>query len=248
MRQGSTISGKAEDTARAMVGAALHNVNLSSCSAIQRDLLKQLFFRGNHDMKRPEAPALVLASTSVYRRELLARLGLPFRQEASAVDETALPGELPEHLALRLAVAKARAVAASNARSLVLGSDQVAAREGEALGKPGSADGARRQLLACSGRTVAFHTAVCLIDTRSDPWIERSAADVTAVTFRDLDAAEIDRYIERERPFDCAGSFKAEGLGIGLFERIDSQDPTGLIGLPLIAVCRLLREAGVSPL
>lgn len=199
-------------------------------------------------MNRPQAPALVLASTSAYRRELLARLGLPFRQEASAVDEAALPGELPEPLALRLAIAKARAVAVHHARSLVLGSDQVAAHGDEALGKPGSAVAARRQLLACSGRTVAFHTAVCLIDTRSDPWIERSAADVTTVTFRQLSAAEIEHYIERERPFDCAGSFKAEGLGIALFERIDSQDPTGLIGLPLIAVCRLLREAGTTPL
>jgi septum formation protein len=199
-------------------------------------------------MKRPETPALVLASTSVYRRDLLARLGLPFRQEAPAVDESALSGEPPARLALRLAVAKARAVASHHAHSLVLGSDQVAARGPDALGKPGSADVARRQLLACTGRAVAFHTAVCLIDTRSEPWIERSAADVTTVTFRNLSDAEIERYIERERPLDCAGSFKAEGLGIALFERIDSQDPTGLIGLPLIAVCRLLREAGVAPL
>jgi len=197
-------------------------------------------------MKLPDTPALVLASTSVYRRDLLARLGLPFRQEAPAVDEAALPTEAPAQVALRLAVAKARAVAAQNARCLVLGSDQVAECASAALGKPGGVEGARRQLRACSGRSVTFHTAVCLIDTRSEPWLERSAADVTTVTFRDLTDTEIERYIDRERPFDCAGSFKAEGLGIALFERIDSHDPTGLIGLPLIAVCGLLREAGAT--
>lgn len=197
-------------------------------------------------MKRPEIPALWLASTSVYRRDLLARLGLPFRQEAPAVDEAALPGEAPGRLALRLAVAKARALAARHAGSLVLGSDQVAECASMALGKPGSAEAARQQLRACSGRAVSFHTAVCLIDTRGDPWIERNAMDLTTVTFRDLGEAEIERYIERERPLDCAGSFKAEGLGIALFERIDSQDPTGLIGMPLTGVCRLLREAGVA--
>ena len=125
-------------------------------------------------MKQPEAPALVLASTSVYRRDLLARLGLPFRQEASEVEETVLPSEAPADLALRLAMAKARVVAARNARCLVLGSDQVAECASTPLGKPGSAEGARRQLRACSGRSVAFHTAVCLIDTRSEPWMERS--------------------------------------------------------------------------
>ncbi|MEP6940756.1 MAG: Maf family nucleotide pyrophosphatase [Rudaea sp.] len=191
---------------------------------------------------------LILASTSPYRRELLARLDLAFDWQAPAVDETAFAGEAAAQLALRLATAKARAVAARNAGSLVLGSDQVAECAGEPLGKPGSIEAAHRQLRASSGRTVSFHTAVCLVDARGDRTVVRQAIDVTVVTFRVLDDDEIERYVARERPLDCAGSFMAEGLGIGLFERIDSQDPTALIGLPLIAVCRLLREAGVAPI
>jgi septum formation protein len=189
---------------------------------------------------------LILASTSIYRRELLARLGVPFRQQSPRTDETALASEAPVALASRLAVAKAHAVAAANAQALVIGSDQVADCAGHILGKPGSLDNARRQLRACSGRRVQFHTAVCLIDTRHSPAREFHAVDTTTVVFRTLDNEEIERYLTRELPFDCAASFKSEGLGIALFERIEAQDPTALIGLPLIALCRLLREAGVD--
>lgn len=191
---------------------------------------------------------LVLASTSVYRRELLARLGAAFRQQSPQVDETALASETPAELAARLAAAKAHAVAASNPNALVIGSDQVADCEGHILGKPGDIDNARGQLRASSGRQVRFHTGVCLVDTRESPAREFYALDTTTVVFRNLDEAEIGRYLARETPFDCAGSFKSEGLGIALFERIESQDPTAIIGLPLIALCRLLREAGIEVL
>lgn len=189
---------------------------------------------------------LVLASTSRYRRELLARLVSRFRQESPQVDETALPGEAPAQLAARLAAAKARAVAARNPNALVIGSDQVADCSGAVLGKPGTIEAARRQLRASSGGIVVFHTAICLIDTRHSPAREFVAVDTTRVLFRTLEDAEIDRYIEREQPLDCAGSFKSEGLGIGLFERVESTDPTALIGLPLIALCGLMRQAGIT--
>lgn len=183
---------------------------------------------------------VVLASTSRYRRELLSRLTLNFRQMAPDVDEVALPNEMPQALAVRLAQAKAREVAARAPGSIVIGSDQVAECAGTILGKPGSVDKARAQLRFCSGRDVSFYTAICVID---DGGGLHEAVDVTRVHFRQLTDVEIDRYVERERPLDCAGSFKVEGLGVGLFERIESDDPTGLIGLPLIALCRLLREA-----
>ncbi|MBN8884861.1 MAG: septum formation inhibitor Maf [Rudaea sp.] len=189
---------------------------------------------------------LVLASTSIYRRELLARLGAPFRQQSPQTDETALPGETPERLAVRLAAAKAHAVAAGNPNALVIGSDQVADCDGQVLGKPGDLDRARQQLRASSGRRVVFHTAVCLIDTRTETGREFAAIDTTTVVFRSLSNEEIETYLARELPFDCAGSFKSEGLGIALFERIESQDPSALIGLPMILLCRLLREAGVG--
>ena len=189
---------------------------------------------------------LVLASTSAYRRELLGRLGIPFRQQSPQTDETALPGEAPAQLAMRLAAAKARAVAASNPNALIIGSDQVADCAGTVLGKPGDIERARRQLRASSGACVVFHTALCLVDTRGPSAREFHAIDTTTVAFRHLGDEEIEHYLLRETPFDCAGSFKSEGLGIALFERIDSQDPTALIGLPLIALCRLLREAGVE--
>ena len=192
--------------------------------------------------------SLILASTSAYRRELLARLGVAFRQQSPQVDETAAPGEVPAMLAVRLAAAKARAVAATNPGALVIGSDQVADCAGTVLGKPGDIVRARRQLRASSANRVVFHTAVCLIDARPQPAREFHAIDTTTVVFRDLTDAEIERYLAREQPFDCAGSFKSEGLGIALFERIESQDPTALIGLPLIALCQLLREAGTDML
>lgn len=191
---------------------------------------------------------LVLASTSRYRRELLARIAPKFRTASPDVDERPLDGEPPAVLALRLAKAKAHAVAATNPGALVIGSDQVAELDGTSLGKPGSVEKARAQLLACSGRNVVFHTAVCLHDPRHQGPGDHMAIDTTRVVFRALDAAEISRYIERESPLDCAGSFKCEALGIGLFERIETTDPTALIGLPLIALCRMLREAGVAPI
>jgi septum formation protein len=185
---------------------------------------------------------LVLASTSRYRRELLARLTPDFRSVAPDVDEKPLPDESPTALADRLALAKAQAVAAKNPGAIVIGSDQTADLDGRALGKPGSVDAACAQLAACSGRTVTFHTGLCAIDARHSSHRVLAAQDITRVHFRILDAAAIARYVERERPLDCAGSFKCEGLGIALFERIQSEDPTALIGLPLIALCRLLRE------
>ncbi|HET8940683.1 MAG TPA: Maf family protein [Rudaea sp.] len=191
---------------------------------------------------------LVLASTSRYRRELLQRIAPRFRTVAPEVDETAHDGEPAATLATRLASAKALAVAAACPGALVIGSDQVAECDGVRLGKPGDAEHARAQLSACSGRSVTFHTGVCLCNTRRQPTKEYTAIDTTRVVFRQLDAAEIARYVQRESPLDCAGSFKCEALGIGLFERIESTDPTALIGLPLIALCRMLREAGISPI
>ena len=188
-------------------------------------------------------PRLVLGSTSRYRAELLRRIHADFEQRAPGTDESPLTGETPRERALRLAVAKARAAAADLDDALVIGSDQVAERDGLVLDKPGTVERAREQLAACSGREVHFHTALCLHDTRSGQ--ERIHVDHTRVRFRRLDAAEIARYVEREQPLDCAGSFKCEGLGISLFERIDNEDPSALIGLPLIALARLLREAGI---
>lgn len=190
------------------------------------------------------APRLVLASTSPYRRTLLGRLGLPFGVAAPAVDETPRPGEAPALLAQRLATAKAAAVAADcPPASWALGSDQVADLEGRPLGKPGGRDAATRQLRAMSGRRVQFHTAVALA-TATGPVLR--ALDVTTVVLRHLDDAEIARYLDAERPYDCAGSFKAEGLGISLFEAVESRDPTALVGLPLIATAALLRQAGFT--
>lgn len=189
-------------------------------------------------------PRLALASTSRYRRELLERLRLPFDVARPEVDETALPGETPLALAVRLAEAKARAVAAAlDGGGWALGSDQVADLAGRALGKPGGRDAAIAQLRAMSGATVQFHTALCLAhaDGRA-----MAAIDLTEVRFRTLADAEIERYVDAEQPFDCAGSFKSEGLGIALFEAIDNRDPSALIGLPLIATCALLRQAGFA--
>lgn len=189
-------------------------------------------------------PRLVLASTSRYRRELLQRLSLPFDVARPEVDETALPGEAPPALAVRLARAKAQAVAATlGADGWALGSDQVADLEGRALGKPGGRTAAIAQLTAMSGATVQFHTALCLAH-RDGRLFE--ASDLTCVRFRTLGADEIARYVDAEQPFDCAGSFKSEGLGISLFEAIDNRDPSALVGLPLIATCHLLRQAGFA--
>ena len=184
---------------------------------------------------------LVLASTSRYRRELLGRLGLPFDVDRPDVDETPLAGEAPAGIAVRLAEAKARAVAARHPGAWVIGSDQVADLGGLALGKAGGREPALAQLEACSGRRVVFQTALCLL-RHGEP--AHAALDRTEVVFRALARDEILRYLDAEQPYDCAGSFKCEGLGISLFDAIHSQDPTALVGLPLIALSRVLREAG----
>lgn len=191
-------------------------------------------------------PPLVLASTSVYRKALLARLGLAFESVAPGVDETALPGESPAATAFRLAEAKARTVAARYARALVLGSDQVADLDGVAIGKPGDHARAREQLARVSGRSVVFHTAVALVNASTGSCRAR-LVDATT-TFRTLTADAIEQYLRRERPYDCASSVKAEALGIAIVEAIHSDDPTALIGLPLIAVVDLLRGEGVDVL
>jgi len=185
---------------------------------------------------------LVLASTSPYRRELLQRLRLPFLTARPGVDEAPQPGEAPAQLVRRLAQAKAEAVAAAHPGAWIVGSDQAAELDGRPLGKPGGREGALAQLAAMSGQAVAFHTAVCLHGGGRT----LVAADRTVVRFRRLSPAEIERYVDAEQPFDCAGSFKCEGLGIALFDAIESSDPTALVGLPLIALCGLLREAGFA--
>jgi len=188
----------------------------------------------------------VLASSSPYRKNLLARLLPQFHCVAPAVDETPGPDEPARDLAARLALAKARAVAADHPEALVIGSDQVAQCAGRLLGKPGNHDAAVRQLRHCSGRTVEFITGLALV--RGRPALERLHVEPFGVRFRRLTPEEIAHYLERERPYDCAGSFKVEGLGIALFERLQGDDPTSLEGLPLIALSRLLREAGINPL
>jgi len=192
------------------------------------------------------APELVLASTSSYRQALLQRLGLPFTCQPPRVDETPRDEEAPEALATRLALAKARAVAASHPDALVIGSDQVAAVGSRLLGKPGGFEAARKQLRACSGRSVHFHTGLALVCAGRE--LQLQHVEPFCVHFRTLRDTEIDNYLTREQPFDCAGSFKAEGLGISLFRALEGADPTALEGLPLIALCRLLRAAGLDPL
>jgi septum formation protein len=194
------------------------------------------------------APRLILASSSAYRRELLSRLRLPFEAIAPHIDETPLAGETPPATALRLARAKAAAIAAREPGALVIGSDQVATLDGEQIGKPGSHEAALAQLRKMRGREVVFHTALCLWDGRvADPARAAQVQDVrVVVAFRDLPDAELDAYLRIEQPYDCAGSAKNEGLGIALLERIDNSDPTALTGLPLIALTTMLRKAGVT--
>jgi len=185
---------------------------------------------------------LVLASTSVYRRELLARLRLPFEIAAPNVDESPHAGELPQATALRLAQAKAQAVAARFAGALIIGSDQVAELDGVRLDKPGSHTRARQQLGMLSGQAVVFHTALALLNAASGQAQTRLVP--TRVRFRRLTSAQIDAYLLKEQPYDCAGSAKSEGLGIALIEAIEGDDPTALIGLPLIALTDLLLAEG----
>lgn len=189
-------------------------------------------------------PTLVLASASPYRRALLERLQLPFQQRPADVDESRRADETPAELARRLARSKAEAVARTVPGAIVIGSDQVAVRGEDVLGKPGGDPEAIDQLTRSAGRHVEFLTAVCVLGATADTEPEEHI-DITRVVFRPLSAEEIRRYVERERPFDCAGSFRAEGLGIALFERVDSQDPTGLIGLPLIWLAAALRRLGL---
>jgi septum formation protein len=192
------------------------------------------------------APRLILASTSRYRRELLERLRLPFEVRAPQVDETAQPGEAPADVALRLALAKAHAVAAEAPAAVVIGSDQVAELDGAPIGKPHTHDRARAQLRAMSGRSVRFHTGVAVV-CREHGFADASVVTVV-VRLRTLSDAEIERYLELEQPYDCAGSAKSEALGIALLAAVESDDPTALVGLPLIRTCELLRAAGLDPL
>lgn len=192
----------------------------------------------------PVPRALVLGSTSRYRRELLERLHVPFETTSPQVDETPNPGESPEQLALRLALAKARDVAVRHPQAVVIGSDQVADLHGESLGKPGTHDRAVQQLQRMRGQTVAFQTAVAVVCLASS--FEQVELATVRVVFRDLSDQEIERYLRTETPYDCAGSAKSEGLGIALLERIDNDDPTALVGLPLIRTCRMIRAAGVT--
>lgn len=189
-------------------------------------------------------PELILASTSRYRKELLQRLRLPFSTISPEVDETPRPTETPVDLAMRLALAKAQAVAARHPQAVVIGSDQVADLNGTALGKPGTVEKAVAQLQAMSGQVVIFHTAVAVVCQEKSLVISDVAQ--VRVQFRVLDEAEIRRYVAAEMPLDCAGSAKSEGLGIALLQRMDSDDPTALIGLPLIRTAQMLRQAGVG--
>jgi len=191
-------------------------------------------------------PSLILGSTSRYRRELLERLRVPFEVRSPEVDETPQDGEAPAALALRLALAKARAVAAQAPDAVVIGSDQVADLDGMPVGKPGNHERAVAQLRSMRGKSIVFQTAVAVVCRQTT--FEASALVPVRVRFRDLSDGEIEHYLRAEQPYDCAGSAKSEGLGIALLTAIDSDDPTALIGLPLIRTAALLRQAGIDPL
>jgi septum formation protein len=190
---------------------------------------------------------LILASSSRYRKELLLRLHLPFETATPDIDETPRPGEAPDETALRLAQEKASSIASVSPGALVIGSDQVATLDGEQIGKPGTHENALNQLIKMRGRKVVFHTALCLWDGRAPNAPEQMQIEniQTFVTFRDLADHELDAYLRIEQPYDCAGSAKNEGLGIALIESIESTDPTALTGLPMIALCSMLRRAGI---
>jgi septum formation protein len=191
-------------------------------------------------------PPLILGSTSRYRRELLDRLRLPFTVDSPRVDETPQPGERPAALALRLALAKACDVASRSPSAVVIGSDQVADLNGTPVGKPGTHEKAVAQLRAMSGKSVVFQTGVAVV--RLDTGFEASVLVPVTVRFRHLNDAEIEHYLRAEQPYDCAGSAKSEALGIALLDAIESDDPTALVGLPLIKTCQLLCQAGLDPL
>lgn len=206
---------------------------LFSAQCVQRDAASM-----------PVSPKLVLASTSPFRRELLQRLGIPFSVADPGVDETPLPDETPVQTSERLALAKAQAVRDAHPAALIIGSDQVAYAEGRVFGKPGNRERAIDQLRALQGRSVVFHTALCLFNSASGR-AQYSGVPVE-VRFRSLDDAEIARYLDREPAYNCAGSARYEGLGISLLEYLRGDDPNALIGLPLIALCRMLRNEGVA--
>lgn len=189
---------------------------------------------------------LILASTSPYRRELLGRLGLPFEVANPQTDESNLSGETPENMALRLSEAKARAVAGAYPDALIIGSDQVATVDGKIYGKPGTHERAVTQLRALSGKTVNFFTGLCLFNSRTGEADVRGVS--TLVTFRDLSETEIENYLHREPAYNCAGSAKSEGLGIALISSMKGEDPNALVGLPLIALCDMLRRQGLAVL
>lgn len=193
-------------------------------------------------MSATPRPVLILGSSSRYRRELLERLRMPFEVAVPDIDETPLPEESPDATALRLSQRKAEAIVARHPGALVIGSDQVVTLDGQQIGKPGSHDKALAQLRLMRGRTVTFHSALCLLDGRTG---QPQLADVqTRATFRDLTDAELEAYLHLEHPYDVAGSAKSEGLGIALLSRVESDDPTALIGLPLIALTTMLRSVG----
>lgn len=196
------------------------------------------------DMPATASRALILGSTSRYRHELLSRLRLPFDAVAPRVDETPHPGEQPAELARRLALEKARDVAQRHPQAVVIGSDQVADLNGQPLGKPGTHERAVEQLCRMRGQTVVFQTALAVVCKATG--FEQCDMAAVSVVFRDLSDREIEHYLRTEQPYDCAGSAKSEGLGIALLERIDNDDPTALVGLPLIRTCRLIRAAGVG--
>lgn len=193
----------------------------------------------------PDTPLpLLLASSSAARRELLARLQVPFRHASPDIDETPRPGESVQDLVLRLSGAKARALAPRHPGHLIIGSDQALALDGEILGKPGTPERARAQLARLSGRSATFHTGLCLLNSDNDR--HQLTREEYSVHFRELDAGTIARYVERDEPWGCAGSFKAEGLGIALFRGFEGRDPSSLVGLPLMALVDFLHREGVQ--
>jgi MAF protein len=189
-------------------------------------------------------PELVLGSTSPFRRELLEKLGLPFATAAPDVDESRREGETPEQLVVRLAEAKARTVAAQHPAALIIGSDQVACVDGEILGKPGNRDKAIAQLASMAGKTVEFHTGLCLYNSEKER--VQVLCEPFRVHFRQLNTGQIERYVDHEQPFNCAGSFKSEGMGITLFRKLEGDDPNALVGLPLIRLVEMLEKEGIE--
>jgi MAF protein len=191
-------------------------------------------------------PLLVLASTSPFRRALLERLGISFTTAAPETDESPRPGETPQQLVVRLSEDKARAVASLHPKALIIGSDQVACLEGRVMGKPGKRERAIEQLSRASGKMVVFYTGLCLLNARTNQ--ARVLYEPFQVHFRPLSQSQIASYLDRERPYNCAGSFKSEGLGIALFERLEGDDPNALVGLPLIRLIGMLKAEGVDVL